>query len=82
MTTNTETALNQVDIPVDLTTRESATVKENRTLKMLWHSYVKPGPMAKNHQRPFLAFLRSQVSDPPLLKSRYLILSSFQGMVP
>ncbi|KAH0669842.1 hypothetical protein KY285_023985 [Solanum tuberosum] len=33
MTTNIETAVNQVDTPVDLTTKESATVKENRTLR-------------------------------------------------
>ncbi|KAG5606304.1 hypothetical protein H5410_027796 [Solanum commersonii] len=33
MTTNIETAVNQVDSSVDLTTRDSPTVKENRTLR-------------------------------------------------
>ncbi|KAH0716931.1 hypothetical protein KY290_013501 [Solanum tuberosum] len=44
MTTNTETAVNQRDTPVYLTTRKLATVEENRTLRhvmaQLWQAWA------------------------------------------
>ncbi|KAG5571592.1 hypothetical protein H5410_061358 [Solanum commersonii] len=78
MATNIETTMNQVDTPVDLTTRDLASVEENRTLRhvmtQLWQAWA-------NGQEPptsIPGFLRSQVSDPHRLKSRYQILSSLQ----
>ncbi|KAH0741090.1 hypothetical protein KY290_034133 [Solanum tuberosum] len=44
MTTNTKTVVNPVDTPVDITTRESTTVEENRTIRhvmaQLWQAWV------------------------------------------
>ncbi|KAH0648169.1 hypothetical protein KY285_033417 [Solanum tuberosum] len=44
MTTNTKTVVNPVDTLIDSTTRESATVEENRTLRhvmtQLWQAWV------------------------------------------
>ncbi|KAG5632765.1 hypothetical protein H5410_004482 [Solanum commersonii] len=80
MTTNTETVVNPVDTLVDSMTRESAIVEQNWTLRhvmaQLWQAW-------SNGQEPptFIpSFLRSQVSDPHLLKSRYQILSSLHAI--
>ncbi|KAK6789659.1 hypothetical protein RDI58_013459 [Solanum bulbocastanum] len=68
MTTNTKTVVSSVDTPVDSTTRESATIEENRTWRHVMELCGKPGQMAKNHQRLFLVFLRLLVFDLYLLR--------------
>ncbi|KAH0717187.1 hypothetical protein KY285_013218 [Solanum tuberosum] len=71
MTSNTETVVNPVDTPVDLTTRESATVEENRTLRhvvaQLWQAWANgQEPPTSIPCFPEITSIRSSSSQVPI----------------
>ncbi|XP_015161970.1 uncharacterized protein [Solanum tuberosum] len=71
MTSNTETAVNPVDTPVDSTTRESATVEENRTLRnvmvQLWQAWANgQEPPTSIPGFPEITSIRSSSSQVPI----------------
>jgi len=71
MTTNTETVVNPVDTLVDSTTRESATVEENRTLRhvmaQLWQAWANgQEPPTSIPGFPEITSIRSSSSQVPI----------------
>ncbi|KAH0735278.1 hypothetical protein KY285_010985 [Solanum tuberosum] len=71
MTSNTETVVNPVDTPVDSTTRESATVEENRTLRhvmaQLWQAWANgQEPLTSIPGFPEITSIRSSSSQVPI----------------
>ncbi|KAK4707292.1 hypothetical protein R3W88_033139 [Solanum pinnatisectum] len=71
MTTNTKTVVNPVDTPVDSTTRESATVEENWTLRhvmvQLWQAWANGHePLTSIPDFPEITSIRSLSSQVPI----------------
>ncbi|KAG5609911.1 hypothetical protein H5410_021192 [Solanum commersonii] len=71
MTTNTETPVSQVETPPELTTRESATVEENRTLRhvmaQLWQAWANgQEPPTSIPDFPEITSIRSSFSQVPI----------------